>query len=74
MFIVDLQFNDKKMRAVVPALLFCAVRRVTFSLSFFFLGLKDVFVRLFLIPSHIVVGFCMTGKSALEFGQSSDGP
>ncbi len=35
MFVVDLQFNDKKMRAVIPALLFCAVlARYFFSVIF----------------------------------------
>jgi hypothetical protein len=39
MFVVDLQFNDKKMRAVVLAIpldLFCS------ALLSFFLGLEDV--------------------------------
>jgi hypothetical protein len=61
----------KKMRAVVPAIpvvLFCS------ALLSFFWGPQRCFVWLFLIPLHIVVGFCMLGKSTLEFGQSSVGP
>jgi hypothetical protein len=61
------------MRAVVPALLFCAVLASYFFFVIFFPGKMMFCVVIFDSFAHCV-GFCMTGKSALEFGQSSVGP
>ncbi len=54
MLVVDMLFNDKKMRAVVPVIsvaLFCS------ALLSFFGGPQDVLCAVF-IPLHIFICFC----------------
>jgi hypothetical protein len=70
MLVVDLLFNEKKLRAVVPVIsvvLFCS------ALLSFFWASKMFCVAVFYSFAHCHM-FLWTGKSALEFGRSSVGP
>jgi hypothetical protein len=68
MLVVDLLFNEKKMRAVVPVI---PVFYSVFCIAvIFFLALKMFCVAVFYSFPHCHM-FLWTGKSAVEFGQSS---